>query len=654
MLEGTTKSYCGCLIFLKFLIAPNNKKSKSHHLQIFKLPNLQIPNYLIIFEKMKRFCVYIFLIFAGISRVFGQDTELQLAKQFAANGEQQKALDIYQKLYKQDNDQYYGVYVNCLLGLKKFDDAESITKKMIRKHPGDHQYVIMLGTAYTQQGSIEKADALYDDLLKNLPADQNEIALLASQFYQNANIDYAIKIFQQGRKTLNNDALFSYELINLYRYKRDKPALTDEYLNFLPSNPAFISQAENALSALYEGPADYDILKLALLKRIQKDPQQTLYAELLTWQYLQQKEFDQALNQAIALSRRQNDDGSNVFELCRTLTTNEAFDAAIRGYEYVLSKGKEQALYIPAKIELINTKNQRVTSGKYVQDDLLSLEKDYIDLLNEFGKNNSTAFAMQKLANLQAFKLHKLADAQKLLEETVKIPGVKPSLLASCKLDLGDISLLNNKPWDATLLYSQVEMDFPNTSMGQDARLRNAKLAYYTGDFTWAKGQLDVLKAATSELIANDALNLSLLISDNTSADTSGVALKMYARADLMIFAEEPARALVTLDSIDKKFPGNSLGDDILMAKARLLLQQKDYPAAVELLKKIAADYGSGLWADDAVFMLGDIYENHLSDKEQAKIYYQKIITDYAGSLWINEARKRFRLLRGDKNDTSS
>ncbi|HEY8783143.1 MAG TPA: tetratricopeptide repeat protein [Mucilaginibacter sp.] len=597
---------------------------------------------------MKWFCVVVFFIFAGFSKLLAQGSELQLAKQFAANGEQQKALDIYKKLYKQDNEEYYTIYVNSLLGLKKFDEAENITKRMIHKHPEDHQYLIMLGTAYTQQGAIEKANALYDDLVKNLPADQSEIAMLAAQFYQNSNIDYAIKIFQQGRKILHNDALFSYELINLYRYKRDKVALTDEYLNFLPSNPAFINQAENALSGLYDGPADYDILKVALLKKIQKDPQQTLYTELLTWQFLQQKQFDQALNQALALSRRQNDDGSTIFELCRTLTSDEAYDAAIRGYEYLVSKGKDQPYYIPSKIELINTKNLMVTAGKYVKDDLISLEKDYIDLLNEFGRNSSTAFAMQRLANLEAFKLHKLSDAQKLLQETINIPGTKPGLLASCKLDLGDVTLLNNKPWDATLLYSQVEVDFPNTSIGQDAKYRNAKLAYYTGDFTWAKGQLDVLKAATSELIANDALNLSLLISDNITADSTGAALKMYARADLMIFAEEPGKALLTLDSIDKKFPGNSLAADILMAKARLSIQQKEYEKAVVLLKKIDSDYGSGLWADDAVFMLGDIYENHLSDKEQAKIYYQKIITDYAGSLWINEARKRFRLLRGD------
>ena len=220
------------------------------------------------------------------------------------------------------------------------------------------------------------------------------------------------------------------------------------------------------------------------------------------------------------------------------------------------AKGKDNQLYIPAKIELINTKNLLVTSGKYTQADLQSLEKDYLDLLTEFGKNSNTAFAMQKLANLQAFKLHKLDDAQKLLEEAIKIPGIKLNLLNSCKLDLGDIYLINNQPWEATLLYSQVETAYPNTTIGQDAKFRNAKLAYYTGDFKWAKGQLDVLKAATSQLIANDALNLSLLITDNLFADTAGKALKMYARADLQIFAEQPEKAVTILDSIDVKYPG--------------------------------------------------------------------------------------------------
>ena len=602
---------------------------------------------------MKRVAVLFFLVFLFSTHLFAQGNDLQLARQYTTNGELQKALDIYQKLYKQNNDAYFLYYLNGLLGMKKFDEAEAVAKKMLRKHPEEYQYSIALGRVYTQRGETEKANAIYDDMLKNLPAEAGAISSLATQFYQAENVDYAIKIFLQGRKLLKNDNLYSFELINLYRYKRDKPALTEEYLNFLPSNPAFITQAENTLSSLYDGDEDYNMLKIALFKRIQKDPQQTIYADMLTWQFLQQKEFDQALDQALALSRRQNDDGNSIFELCQTLIANEAYDTAIRGYEFIISKGKDNQLYIPAKIELINTKNLLVTAGKYTQADLLSLEKDYLDLLNEFGKTYNTAFAMQKLANLQAFKLHKLNDAQKLLEDAINIPNIKLNQLNSCKLDLGDVYVMNGRPWEATLLYGQVETGYPNTTIGQDAKFRNAKLAYYTGDFNFAKGQLDILKAATSQLIANDALNLSLLITDNLFADTAGSALKMYARADLQIFAEQPEKAVKILDSIDVQYPGNNLSDDILMAKARILIQQKNFNDAVAPLKKILADHPTELWADDATFMLGDLYENHLNNKEQAKAFYQKIITDYPGSLWINEARKRFRLLRGDKPDAS-
>jgi tetratricopeptide (TPR) repeat protein len=602
---------------------------------------------------MKRFFIIIILYFACSANTFAQNNDLLLARQYAQNGDTQKALDIYLKLYKQDNEAYYQQYLNALLSAKKFDDAEAITKKLVRKHPGSYEYTIALGTIYTQQGSTDKADAIYTDLVKNLPADQNEIASIASQFYQNANVDYAVKIFQQGRKILHNDALFSFELINLYRYKRDKNGLTEEYLNFLPSNQPFLGQAESMLASVYEGPQDYDILKFALLKRIQKDPQQLIYVNLLTWQYLQQKDFAQALNQALALSRRQNDDGSNIYELCTTLNTNEAYDEAIRGYEYIIAKGKDNPNYVSAKIELINTKNLKVTSGKYTQADLLGLEQDYINLLTEFGRNRSTVFAMQKLANLQAFKLHKLKDAQTLLEAAVAIPDVRPNLLAACKMDLGDIYLLNNQPWDATLTYSQVELGNPNTSVAQEAFLRNAKLAYYTGDFNLSRRQLDVLKAATTQLIANDALNLSLLISDNLAIDSTGRALKMYARADLLIFAEQTDKAILTLDSIGKIYPGNALAADVLMAKTRILIQQKQYTEAVVLLKQIADNYADNLWADDAVFMLGDLYENKLNNPALAQTFYQKIITDYPGSLWLNDARKRFRLLRGDKNEAS-
>ncbi len=597
---------------------------------------------------MKKTVALIVLMLCSLYAV-AQIQDLQLAQQFETNGEPKKAVDIYQKLYKQNNEIYYPFYIKSLLSLKKFDEAESITKKMLNRYPQRYQYAIALGNIFREKGEPDKAENIYNNIFKNMQPDIAAIADIATGFYQAGNIDYAIKTFRQGRKILNNDQLYANELITLYGFKHDKFSVVTEYLNLLQTNPEYLAQAKIGIAAQFgDDDQDYDMLKTALLKLIQQYPQQLAYTDLLTWQYLQQKQFDQALNQALALSRRINDGGRSIFELCRTFTNNEAYDEAIRGYEFLINKGKEQEFYIPAKIELINTKNSKITAGKYILSDLTGLEKNYQDLLTEFGRNTNTAFAMQKLASLQAFKLHKLSTAEKLLEETITIPGIRPALLADCKLDLGDVYLLNNKPWDATLVYSQVEKDFSGTAVGQEAQFRNAKLAYYTGDFVWAQGQLDVLKAATSQLIANDALNLSLLINDHTAFDSTGNPLKMYARADLLIFKEDLDKAIITLDSIDRVFPGNSLSADILMSKARIFIQKKEYQLAIEPLQKIATDYKVDLWADDAVFMLGDIYENHLNDKTQAKIYYQKIITDYPSSLWLTESRKRFRILRGD------
>lgn len=599
---------------------------------------------------MRWLLIFVLITVTGsFTKTFAQMQDAQLAAQYLATGDAQKAVDIYQRLYKGDNDTYYQYYAKCLISLKKFDEAEAITKKMQRKYPNEQEYAIMLGVIYTQKGEAEKAKQTYNAILDKLPADAGAISMLAGQFYQNNNIDYAIKTLEQGRKVLNNEHVFSYELITMYRFKGDKTSMVEEYLNFLATNANALNMAENTMSNIFDSPEDYDMLRSALYKRLQKDPQQTTFVNLLVWDFLQQKDFDQALNQALALNRRTNDDGMSIFDLCQTLLNNQAYEVAERGFQYLVDKGNSNPYYLSAKVELIDTKSRKITSGKYVQADLVELEKAYNDLLTEFGRNAGTAFAMQRLATLEAFKLHKTAEAQKLLEEVVAIPNLRPETLASCKLDLGDVYLINHNKWDAILLYGQVEKDFPNTDMGQDAKFRNAKMAYYTGDFEWAKRELDVLKAATSQLIANDALNLSLLISDNLSADSSGAALKVYARADLLIFAQEPEKAIQTLDSIDVKYPNNALSNDILMAKARIFIQQKNYSDAIPLLKKIYETHPDNLWADDAVFMLGDIYDNQLNDKALAKMYYQKIITDYPGSLWINEARKRFRILRGDQ-----
>lgn len=598
-------------------------------------------------QKAIKIC-FIFLLLLSALPAFSQMNEqAALANQFFKNGEYEKALSIYDQLYHTKNgDQiFYQEYINTLLKLKKFDEAEKIIKKKIRENP---KYKIDLGQLYLEKGDNHEANKIFDAVLDDMPANQMAISETANSFYAIGNYDYAIKTFLTGRKILKDEDIFGYELINLYRFKRIKDGLTIELLKLITQHPEFLQMAKNNISRTFENEDDYNFLKIQLLKRIQKDPQNTNYIDLLAWQYIQQKQFDLALIQIIALDKRNNDDGGRVYALGNILIENKVVDAATKAFDYLINKGEKSSYYIPAKVALLRLKNQQVLDGNYQPADIQSLVDAYNELLDQFGRNFQTAFAIRQLAHLKAFYQNKFAEAEDLLTQAINYPGLKPETQSEIKLDLADIYVSDNQRWEAALLYGQVEKSFSGEPLGQKAKFKNAKLSFYNGDFAWAKAQLDVLKASTSQLIANDALDLSLLIQENLANDSTGNALKLYAKADLLQYKNQNQQAILTLDSVATLYPQNDLADDILMMKANIYIKQKDYNKASESFQKIIANYSYGIWADDALFKLATLEEDHLNDKVNAQKHYEELIEKFPGSLFVIEARKRFRNLRGD------
>ncbi len=599
---------------------------------------------------MKKIILLFIITMASAGLKAQLSTEEALAVQYFQSGEFDKAAILYEKLFnKTKNVNYYDPYFTCLLRLKQFEEAEKLARAMLKRTPDNFSYSVDIGRIYQERGEQERATDWYNTLIKNMPANEFAIKELAITFYRADAYDFSIKTLLTGRKLIKNESAFTYDLLSLYRYRKDKPMLIQEYIVLLGANPEALSQAQNVLSNILENKDDYDLLKTTILRRLQKEPQNIVLTEFLTWQYIQQKDFDIALRQTLALDRRLREDGNRVFELSRLLLSNEAFDQAIEALNYLVSKGAEGRFYIPAKIDLLNTKTRQLTAVKFSKTDLLALENDYQSLLNEFGRSSGTVFAIRQLASLQAFFLQKPEDAAKQLQKLLELSGVPANITGQSKLELGDIYILTGEVWEAALLYGQVEKQFANDPLGQEAKYKNARLSYYQGDFVWSKAQLDVLKSSTSQLIANDALNLSLLISDNLQNENDTAALKKFTEADLQIFKNQPERALAILDSLNILYPGNSLADDILMAKSRIFIKNNDLNQALVQLQEIIDRYSTELWGDDAIFILADIYETRLNQPGKALELYQKIITEYPGSLYVIEARKRFRHLRGDK-----
>lgn len=596
---------------------------------------------------MKKFVLTVFLFSIHLFSQAQDGVDDALAFQYYQQAQYQEASVLFEQLFNRTkSDTYFDFYYNSLVKLKKLDEAEKAVKKLVRQNPKNFHYTLAVARIYQEKGQQDAATKMYMETISNVPPDEFKVRELANLFYGFQAYDLAITTFLQGRKILNSEKLFTYELLTIYRFKKDKNMLVQEYVNALPAMPELLPQAESVLSSIFEDNSDYQILQAALLKKIQKDPQTEIYTRLLIWQYLQQQEYEMALRQLIAQDKRIKDDGGILFNAANTFIANKAYPTAIKAYEYLIGKGKDNLYFLPAKVEMIDAKYQLALSGHSDKKAIADLATQYEALLQEYGKTPQTVFALKKLAHLLAYYVGDLGKAEKELESALTIPGIPAGDIGQIKLDLGDIYILTAQPWEAFLIYEQVAKQFEAQPIGNEAHYRSAKLSFYQGNFSYAKSQADVLKASTSQLIANDALNLSLLISDNLQSATDSNALKMFADAEMLEFSNLPAKALAKLDSISIAFPGNSLTDDVLMTKSRIYIKANDLTNAVSVLKRLTEQ--DGIWTDDALFMLAELYEKNIKDNEQAKTLYQKLINDHPGSMFTTEARKRFRKLRGD------
>lgn len=602
---------------------------------------------------MKKIFLIIFFFSVPLFLLAQNSSEEDAAAQYYQDGEYKKAADLLEKLFSRTkNETYFNLYLNALLKSKQYEEAEKITKKLIRQYPGTLNYELALARTYKEEGQQENSAKAFDHIIEILPKEESAVRGLANDLYQMQEYDVAAKVFLQGRKIMGNEQLFTFELISLYRYKKDKNMLVQEFMNALSAMPQMLIQAETVLSSVFEGNADYLVLQSALLKRIQKDPQNESYAKLLIWQYLQQQEYDMALIQLIAQDKRTKDDGTAVFEHAQIFTANKAYDTAIKAYSYLLLKGKENQYYLPSRLAMTDARYQSLLNGTSGEQEIIALAGQYQAILDEYGENSRTLFALRKWAAIQAYYLHHPEKAETALEKAITIPGISSAETADLKLELGDVYVLTGQPWEAILVYGQVSSAYENQNTGNEARYRSARLSFYQGNFSYAKSQADVLKASTTQLIANDALNLSLLISDHleTAADT--LALKMYAAAEFLQFRNLSKAALLKLDSITLLYPQNALADDILMSKSRIYIKNGDFIKAASLLKELIAHPQKDIWTDDALFTLAGLYEDQLHEPEQAKNLYQRLITEFPGSMFTAEARKHFRKLRGDNIDS--
>jgi tetratricopeptide (TPR) repeat protein len=591
------------------------------------------------------------LLISSINSLAAQDS--RLANRYFQSGEYEKAAVLYSKLYDKNPNQdvFFSRYIESLVALEDFQNAEKAIQSEIKRKPQDVQLYVSLGNMYERKFEPEKADKQYRKAIQNLPPNTSIINKLGNAFLRLTKYDLALETYKKGSKLLDNNTIFSYNLADLYRRKSDDASMIREYINYVSTQPTRLPSITATLQRNLKQESAYTELKRQLYERISTEPENLVYPELLQWAFVQEKDYNKAFRQARAIDRKLDEPGNRVIKLADIAYNDKDYNTAIKAYEYIIdSKGDNSRYYIDAKKKLLISKRKKITENpNFATTELDTLKSEYKSFIDEFGINNRTGQLVKDFADFLAIYGNDSQGAIDVLQELIEIRSISKYLRANSKISLADYYLMQEEIWEASLLYSQVDKAFREEYIGEVARFRNAKLFYYSGNFEWAQAQFDILKASTSKLISNDAIDLSVFITDNLGLDSTETALQLFSQADLLAVQNQYKGAFDKLDSIEIFFPDHPLQDEVLYRKAQLYKGQKDYTNAIVSYNEIIEKHPDEITCDNSIFELAEIYEKILDDKEKAKTLYEKLFIDYSNSTFAVEARKRFRILRGDE-----
>ena len=571
-----------------------------------------------------------------------------LAKNYFEQGEYEKALALYTNLYKKNkNFNYFKAIVASHQQLENFTEAEQLLKERLNNKRIIPQLYVELGHNYSLQKNDSLANINYDKaiLFVNESKKFNYGRSIGESFERYSLLNYAIETYIIAMNTFP-DTDFSYQLASIYGEQGNLEKMFDSYLVLIKKNPSYQGIAQQNFSLyISENPTEEGnvLLRKALLQKLQKQPD-ILYNELLSWLFIQQKEYKKAFTQEKAIYKRTgNNDLSGIVDIAYFASNDDDDENAISIVSFLIENASTPEEKIAGYQHLMKIKLKTASEKEYPK-----IKKNYEDLFNEFGNGKKTYQLQLDYNYFLAFQNNKKTLAVSNLKSFSKQP-LSRYQIARIKMLLADILVFDEKFNQALIYYSQIQQEVKGDLLAQEARFKVAKTSYFNFDFNWAQVQLDVLKKSATQLIANDAMQLSLLIKDNSLEDSTQTALKQFARADLLKFQKKETEAISVLKSLLENHKGEKIEDEALLKLGELYEANGDYEKAIESYLALIEFYNEDILADDAHYRLAKLYETKLNQPQKAKEYYELLIFNFEDSIYFVEARKKYRMLRGDE-----
>ncbi|MFB0903227.1 MAG: tetratricopeptide repeat protein [Nonlabens sp.] len=591
---------------------------------------------------------YLFLVVALIFSTLSIAQDSKLAENYMDQGEFNKALKIYQKIYRQNelNPRNLFALVEVYQQLEQYQTADSLINVAAKNNTRKELFLIEKGYNATLQGKDSIATTYYKEAIKVIDSLPQLTYQIAYRLEQRNELDEAIEAYEKGM-ALNDKLDYNFQLAKLYGEQGNIEKMFDKNIQLIEGNPVYRPRAQALFSQYVTDDAENEgnkLLRKVLLLRLRNQPD-PIYNQLLSWLFVQQKDFKKAFIQEKAIYKREETNMDNIRDLVVTAIDENDLEAADEILDYMIEESQSINVKYLAQSLKIKLKAAAATSDEYE-----AILQDYERLFLIYGTQKETFRLQLDYARFLAFKMEqaqKATDLLIVLEQT----NLSKFQKADVKMLLADILVLQEQFNRALIFYSQIQNDVPNDLRSQESQFKVARTSYYQGDFPWSLTQLKVLRSATSKLIANDAMELSLTIADHSIEDTTFVALKAFAKAELKQYQNKRSEAITLYSQLLLDHKGDPIEDEALLKQAYLYEVEGRMEQARDNYQLIIDNYGDGILSDDAHYRLGLLYQEQLADPLKAKELFEKIIFSHADSIYFVDARRRYRRLRGDQND---
>ncbi len=589
---------------------------------------------------MKKILLTVLLFFSGI--VLAQNE--QLAQNYFDKGDFEKAKISYEELLKNQpyNTIFFQRLIDCYQQLQLFSLAETTLQGRLKQFQ-QANLLVELGYNFQLQKQEPAAKKYYEQAIDKIRKNPNEVYGIATTFERKSLLNYALQSYELAL-TLDPKFNFNFQMALLYGQLGNTDMMIEKFLTEAFANPQNSLLIQNQLSRFMSEDADVafnDALRKALILRTQKN-QDVFWNEYLSWFYVQQKEYGKAFIQQKAIYKRNPETFSNIVNLAQLAIEEGDKETAKEIFTFVLDNTKDLELLIQSHTYLMQIRIDSATEKEYPT---VASEMDL--LLKEYGVSPYSLSLQILQAHFTTFHLKNPELGKTILKIALELP-LNEYQKAGVKMELADILLFEEKFNQALIYYSQIEEDLKNDVVGHEASLKAAKTSYFKTDFQWAQKQFKELKSASTQLIANDALEYFLLINDNTVADSTQTALKQFAHADYLLYQNKTLEALAQFQNILKSFKGNEIESVTLYRIGKIYEKLGDYNAALIQYQTIIDKYKDGIYIDEGYYFAAELYNKQLKDLEKAKANYEQLIFHHEDSIYYTDARKKYRQLRGD------